>query len=378
MVNGEGSGFPSGTPADTATGFPPRTATGFPPRTATGSAPGTATGSAPSILFIGGTGVISAAAAERAVALGHRVTVLNRGSSAVRPAPNDAEVLLADARDAAAVRAALGNREFDVVADFVSFTPLHATAAISAFGGRTGQYVFISSASAYQKPPARLPVLESTPLRNPFWQYSRDKIGCEDLLIRAYRKDGFPVTIVRPSHTYDRTSIPLLGGWTDIHRMRSGLPVVVHGDGSSLWTLTHSRDFAVAFAGLLARPQAIGESYTITSDEYLPWDQIYRLLAAAAGVPEPELMHVAAETIAAHAPSLGPGLLGDKAHSVVFDNTKIKSMVPGYRAETAFSDGAREIIGWHDAHRAARTFAPDFMALSDALVSWARRAPLAH
>ncbi|WP_312875871.1 NAD-dependent epimerase/dehydratase family protein [Arthrobacter terrae] len=332
-------------------------------------------GSGLRLLFLGGTGVISAAAVERAAGLGHRVTVLNRGASYLRPVPDGVEVLHADVRDEAALGATLGNREFDAVADFLSFTPEHAAAAVSRFAGRTGQYVFISSASAYQKPPARLPILESTPLRNPFWRYSRDKIGCEDLLVDAYRTDGFPVTIVRPSHTYDRTSMPLLGGWTDIHRLRSGLPVLVHGDGTSLWTLTHSSDFAFAFTGLLGRPQSVGESYTITSDEFLPWDQVYRLLAAAAGVPEPELVHVSSATIAAYAPSLGPGLLGDKAHSVIFSNAKIKSLVPGYRADIPFSTGAREIIGWHDAHPGTQTVDPDFMAVSDELVAWARGAP---
>jgi nucleoside-diphosphate-sugar epimerase len=173
------------------------------------------------VLFIGGTGVISAAAAQRAVAVGHRLTILNRGSQSLRPAPEDAEVLKADIRDTASVRAALGNRMFDVVVDFVAFTADHAAADIELFTGRTGQYVFISSASAYQKPPARLPIRESTPLRNPFWQYSRDKIACEDLLVKAYREDGFPATIIRPSHTYDRTMIALTGGWTDIARMRA-------------------------------------------------------------------------------------------------------------------------------------------------------------
>ncbi|XAS69808.1 NAD-dependent epimerase/dehydratase family protein [Micrococcaceae bacterium Sec5.7] len=326
------------------------------------------------ILFIGGTGVISAAAAEHAVALGHRLTILNRGKSPDRPAPEGAEVLHADVRDAGAVREVLRGREFDAVADFISFTREHAAAGIEQFRGRTGQYVFISSASAYQKPPARLPILESTPLRNPFWQYSRDKIACEDLLFRAYRDENFPVTVVRPSHTYDRSRIALLGGWTDIHRMRCGLPVLVHGDGTSLWTLTHSRDFAKAFVGLLGRPQAVGESYTITSDEYLPWDQVYRLFARAAGVPGPELVHVASETIAAHDPSRGPGLLGDRAHSVVFDNTKIKSLVPGFNASIPFSDGAREIVQWHDAHPGLQVVDQGFMDLSDQLIGWARRA----
>jgi nucleoside-diphosphate-sugar epimerase len=324
------------------------------------------------ILFIGGTGVISAAAADRAVALGHRLTILNRGRSAGRTAPEEAEVLQADVRDTSAVQGVLAGREFDAVADFIAFTPDHARSSMELFRGRTGQYVFISSASAYQKPPTRLPILESTPLKNPFWQYSRDKIACEDLLFEAYRSEDFPLTVVRPSHTYDRTKVAMVGGWTDVHRMRAGLPVMVHGDGTSLWTLTHSRDFAKAFVGLLGRPQAVGESYTITSDEYLPWNQIYRLFARAAGVPEPELVHVASETIAANSAELGPNLLGDRSHSVVFDNTKIKSLVPGYTATIPFADGAREIVDWHDANTGLQVVDQQFMDLSDRLIKWAQ------
>ena len=325
------------------------------------------------ILFVGGTGVISAAAAERALALGHRLTILNRGKSTGRPVPEGAEVLQADVRDASAVQEVLGAREFDAVADFIAFTPDHARASLELFRGRVGQYVFISSASAYQKPPARLPIVESTPLKNPFWQYSRDKIACEELLFGAYRSEDFPLTVVRPSHTYDRTKIAIVGGWTDIHRMRAGLPVIVHGDGTSLWTLTHSRDFAKAFVGLLGRPQAVGESYTITSDEYLPWNQIYGLFARAARVPEPELVHVASETIAAQSDELGPNLLGDRSHSVVFDNSKIKSLVPDYRATIPFADGAREIVDWYDSHPELQVVDRTFMDLSDRLVAWARR-----
>ena len=324
-------------------------------------------------LFIGGTGVISAAAAERAVALGHRLTILNRGRSAGRPVPEGAEVLHADVRDAAAVREVLQGREFDAVADFISYTPDQARAGLEMFRGRTGQYVFISSASAYQKPPTTLPILESTPLKNPFWQYSRDKIACEELLFEAYREQDFPLTVVRPSHTYDRTKIAMVGGWTDIHRMRAGMPIMVHGDGTSLWTLTHSRDFAKAFVGLLGRPQAVGESYTITSDEFLPWNQIYRLFARAAGVEEPELFHVSSDTIAAHSSELGPNLLGDRSHSVVFDNSKIKALVPDYRATIPFADGAREIVAWHDAHPELQIVSEDFMELSDRLHEWSRR-----
>jgi nucleoside-diphosphate-sugar epimerase len=325
------------------------------------------------LLFIGGTGVISAAAVAHAAELGHRVTVLNRGQSVDRPVPAGTELLQADIRDPAAVRSALGTREFDAVADFISFTPEHANAAIEQFRGRTGQFVFISSASAYQKPPARLPILESTPLRNPYWQYSRDKIACEDLLLHAYREEGFPVTVVRPSHTYDRTKIALLGGWTDIHRMRAGLPVVVHGDGASLWTVTHSFDFAKAFVGLLGRYQAVGESYTITSDESLTWDAIYRQFAQAAGVGEPELVHVASETIAALDPVRGPWLLGDRSHSVLFDNSKIKTLVPAFSATVPFSAGAREVVQWHDSRPELQVVDHGFMDVSERLINWVRR-----
>jgi nucleoside-diphosphate-sugar epimerase len=231
--------------------------------------------------------------------------------------------------------------------------------------------VFISSASAYQKPPARLPILESTPLHNPFWQYSRDKIACEDLLVRAYRETGFPATIVRPSHTYDRTAVPTMAGWTDIDRMRRGLPVVVHGDGTSLWTLTHHLDFAGAFVGLLGRPQAYGDSFTITSDNWLTWNQIYTALAQAAGVDRPQLVHVTSEAIAAAHPDLGPGLLGDKAHSVIFDNSKVKALVPGWQATIPWAVGAREIVDWYDADDARRTVDPTLDALWDKLAAQA-------
>lgn len=319
------------------------------------------------LLLIGGTGVISSAVAEHAVGLGHRVTLLNRGTSSVRPVPAGAEVLHADIRDVPATARVLQGREFDAVADFISFVPEQLAAGIDLFRGRTGQYMFISSASAYQKPPARLPILESTPLRNPFWQYSQDKIACEDLLVAAYRDEGFPGTIVRPSHTYDRTKVPLIGGWTDLHRMRAGLPVLVPGDGTSLWTLTHSRDFARGFTGLLGCGAAVGESYTITSDEFLPWNQIYRVLAEAAGVREPLLVHVTSDAIAAHDPRRGPGLLGDKAHSVIFDNSKIKALVPGFSARIPFAEGAAEIPAWFDAHPGEQHVDQDYMDLSDLL-----------
>jgi nucleoside-diphosphate-sugar epimerase len=301
------------------------------------------------ILFIGGSGIISSACVERAVGKGLDVTVLNRGQSTVRPVPEGVRSLHADIRQPGAVREALGDLEFDVVSEFMAFTPDHIQADLDLFEGRVGQYVFISSASAYQTPPERMPVVESTPLRNPFWQYSRDKIACEDLLVAAYRDRGFPATIVRPSHTYDKTLIPTSGGWTDIARLRAGKPVVVHGDGTTQWTLTHNTDFAVAFVGLLGRPEAVGDSFHITGDHAPTWNQIYRWLAEAAGVDEPNLVHVTSDAIAAEYPELGPGLLGDKAHSMVFDNSKVKALVPEFTAVVPFSDGAREIVAYYDA-----------------------------
>jgi nucleoside-diphosphate-sugar epimerase len=325
----------------------------------------------PRILFIGGTGIISSAASALAVERGFEVTLLNRGQSTIRPAADGAEVLTADIRDADSVTRALKGREFDVVADFLAFTPEHVQADLDRFEGSTGQYVFISSASAYQKPVAHLPITESTPLSNPFWQYSRDKIACEDLLVHAYRERGLPVTIVRPSHTYDRATIPLDGGWTAVDRMLRGEPVVVHGDGTSLWVLTHTRDFARAFVGLLANPQTFGEAFHITSDAAVTWNQVAIMLGNAAGVT-PEIVHVTSDAIAAASPDFGPGLLGDKAHSVLFDNTKVKSLVPDYVATTPFAAGAREIVEWHLAHPEEARVDPEVDALFDRLVAAAR------
>jgi nucleoside-diphosphate-sugar epimerase len=299
------------------------------------------------VLFIGGSGVISSACSWLAVERGIDVFVLNRGSTRLRPLPEQVTVLRGDIRDPDSARQTLGNLEFDAVVDWVAFTPSHVQADIDLFRGRTGQYVFISSASAYQTPPARLPVLESTPLRNPLWQYSRDKIACEDLLVAAYRNEEFPATIVRPSHTYDKTVIPFDGGWTALARMRQGRPIVVHGDGTSLWTLTHHEDFASGFVPLLGHPRTIGESFHITSDDVLTWNQIAESLAAAAGVSA-NIVHVPSDAIAAADPGWGAGLLGDKSHSMVFDNSKLRNVVPGYRAVIPFEQGAREIVAWHD------------------------------
>jgi nucleoside-diphosphate-sugar epimerase len=322
------------------------------------------------VLFIGGTGVISSACAREAVGGGHDVElfVLNRGQSAGRALPPGVTELRGDIREAESVRDALDGFDFDSVVDFVAFTAGHVRADLDLFRGRTGQYVFISTASAYQTPPSRLPVTESTPLRNPYWQYSRDKIACEDLLIAEYRDNGFPATIVRPSHTYDETKTVLSGGWTSLARMLAGKPVIVHGDGTSLWTVTHSTDFARAFVPLLGHPRTLGEAFHITSDDVLTWDQIARALGAALGV-KPRLVHVPSDVIAAHDPEWGAGLLGDKTHSMVFDNSKVKSVVPGWNAVVPFERGAREIAAWYLADPARQVVDEKLDALMDRLAA---------
>jgi nucleoside-diphosphate-sugar epimerase len=321
-----------------------------------------------SVLFIGGTGIISAASTRRAVEAGWQVSVLNRGkSSTQRPIPSEAEIVVGDIADADGIRAVLGSRRFDVVADFLTFTPDQLSARMDLFGDRTDQYVFISSASAYQTPPGRVPVVESTPLRNPYWQYSRDKIACEDILVQAYRDHGFPATIVRPSHTYDHTSLPFDGGWTVAARMLRGQEVVVHGDGTSLWTLTHTADFARAFVGLLGEPAAIGDSFHITSDEWLSWNQIFAAVASALDV-EPRMVHVPSDAIAAEDPEWGAGLLGDKAHSMIFDNAKVKALVPDYTAVIPYVVGAAETVAWFSADPSRQQVDAKMDATMDRLV----------
>ncbi|WP_407572342.1 SDR family oxidoreductase [Deinococcus altitudinis] len=304
------------------------------------------------VLFIGGTGIISSACSALLLERGAELYLLNRGQSSQGPSgravPQGAHVLHGDVRDPASLKSALGEHTFDVVVNWVAFTPEHIETDLEVFRGRTRQYVFISSASAYQTPPAALPVTESTPLSNPFWQYSRDKIACEDRLTRAYREEGFPVTVVRPSHTYDQTLLPMDGGYTVVDRMRKGKPVIVHGDGTSLWVLTNHRDFAVGFVGLLGNPHALGEAVQITSDELLSWNQIFDMVAQAAGTTARKV-HIPSDRIAAFDPEWGAGLLGDKAHSMIFDNTKVKRLVPEYRATIPFHRGAEEIMAWYDA-----------------------------
>lgn len=306
------------------------------------------------VLFIGGTGIISSACSQLALDRGIDLYLLNRGQSA-RPVPAGAKVLTADINDFDSAQRALAGHTFDAVVDWIAFVPEQIERDINLFHGRTGQFVFISSASVYQTPPASLPITESTPLDNPYWQYSRNKIACEERLVLAYREEKFPMTIVRPSHTYDRTLLPFSGRFTVINRMRQGKKVIVHGDGTSLWTLTHHADFAHAFVGLLGHPRAIGDVFHITSDEWLSWNQIFQIMARAAGVADPQLVHIPSEFIAAFNSDWGNGLLGDKMHSMIFDNSKIKRLVPDFVAAIPFVRGAAEIMAWYDADPARQT-----------------------
>jgi nucleoside-diphosphate-sugar epimerase len=304
------------------------------------------------VLFIGGTGNISTAVTELAAARGFDLTLLRRGQrEAVLPA--NVRTITADIADETAVAQALGNQTFDVVVDWIAFTTADIDRDIRLFRGRTNQFIFISSASAYQKPVGHYLITESTPLSNPYWQYSRDKIACEERLMKAYREEGFPITIVRPSLTYGDTQIPLAvnswqKSWTAVNRMRSGKKVIVPGDGSSLWVITHNSDFARGFVGLLGHQQAIGHAFHITSDETMTWDQYYRITAQAAGV-EAQIVHIPSDFISACIPDEVGGLIGDKAASVVFDNSKIKRFVPGYCAKTPFAQGIQKTIAWFDA-----------------------------
>jgi len=319
------------------------------------------------VLFIGGTGIISSACSNLAVQQGIDLYLLNRGQS-TRPLVNGAAVLHGDIRDPQSARVALAHHSFDAVVDWVAFTPEHVENDLELFRGRTAQYVFISSASAYQTPPAGLPVTESTVLDNPIWLYSQNKIACEERLVQAYRSEKFPFTIVRPSHTYDRTLLPMEGGYTVVDRMLRGQPVIVHGDGASLWTLTHHSDFARGFNGLLGNSHAIGEAFQITSDEWLSWNQIFEIIAHAAGA-EAKIVHIPSDLIAAYDPKWGDGLLGDKTHSMIFDNSKIKRLVPNFACSIPFARGAEEILAWYNADPARRTVNEDFNRTCDRILS---------
>ena len=327
------------------------------------------------LLFLGGTGNISTACVDRAVEEGHDVTVLNRGRSPSR-VRSRVDVVAGDRGDGAFLRQVAEAARFDAVVDFIAFRPEQVEVAIEAFAGRVGQYVFISSTSAYEKPVVRHVITEETPLRNPFWEYARQKIACEERLWRARRESGFPVTVVRPSYTYGETWIPSgFGGqdYTVVGRMRRGRPIVCHGDGTSLWVMTAASDFAVGLVGLLGQDGALGEAFHITSDEVLTWQAIYRTIAEAAGA-ELEMVHVPSALIAAFYPERGGSLLGDKAWSVVFDNAKIRRLVPAYRPRVTFAEGMARSIAWFDADPARRTVNEEADGRIDRVIAAQRRA----
>jgi nucleoside-diphosphate-sugar epimerase len=323
------------------------------------------------VLFIGGTGNISAACARLAAEQSIDLTILNRGLRSAN-IPRGVRSLAADVEDASAVSQALGESSWDAVVDWIGFRPADVERDIERFRGRTRQFIFISSASVYQKPVSHYLISESTPLANPYWDYSQQKIACEERLMLAYREEGFPVTIVRPSHTYGDTQIPLaINSWrksyTVVDRMRRGKKVIVPGDGSSLWVITHNSDFAKGLIGLLGREQAMGHAFHITGDEVMCWDQWYRITAEAAGA-EPRLVHMPSIFLSACMPEARGGLLGDKSGSVVFDNTKIKRFVPGYCATVPFSVGIRRTMAWFDADPRRREVDVEADALYDKLI----------
>jgi nucleoside-diphosphate-sugar epimerase len=302
------------------------------------------------VLFIGGTGTISTAISKQLLNEGHELYLINRGNrNSTLENNSNITILEGDINKEDEIAALVKDLEFDVVADFIAFVPSALERDYRLFKLKTKQFIFISSASAYQKPLSDYRITESTPLSNPYWEYSRNKIACEEYLMKLYREEGFPVTIVRPSHTYDERSIPLgvhgdKGSYQVLKRMMEGKKVIIHGDGSSLWTMTHNRDFAKGFIGLMGNLHAIGESVQITSEESLTWNQIYQAIADAAGV-ELNAIHVASEFLDAVSPLDFKGsLIGDKANSVVFDNSKLKRLVPGFVTETRFDQGIKEVV----------------------------------
>jgi nucleoside-diphosphate-sugar epimerase len=303
------------------------------------------------VLYIGGTGTISAACVAESVRQGLDVHVLNRGTSARRPVPEGVTAITGDVQDAESFGRAVAGKAFDCVVNFLSFNAKDAAAAVELLADRTGQYVHISSASIYHKPVRQVPLVESTTRHNPYLEYARDKIAAEDVLRRAYEEQDFPVTIVRPSHTYDDAHPPLPGDWTAWDRIARGDELVVPGDGTSLWTLTHAQDLAVGLVGLIGNWQAIGEDFHITSDEALTWNEIYGIIGRVSGTAA-RLLHLPSEFLPIVAPDWfwSNLIVGDLQHSALFDNTKIRRFVPSFRPTITWSAGARRLLDWRSTH----------------------------
>ena len=324
-------------------------------------------------LFIGGTGTISMAITKRLLVMGWELFLLNRGSRS-EELSSEVNLLNVDVNDEDSVSEKIRGLKFDVVCDFIGFVPEQLERDFRLFQGKTKQFMYISSASAYQKPLGDYRISEGTPLSNPYWEYSRNKIACEDFLMKMYREKGFPVTIIRPSHTYDERSIPLgvhgkNGSWQVAMRMLAGKPVIIHGDGTSLWTMMHNSDFAKAFVGLMSNVHAIGESFQITSDETLTWNQIYLSIADALGV-ELKPYYVSSDFLAAVSSFDYRGsLIGDKSNSVVFDNTKLKRAVPDFTANVRFDQGVRNTIQYIMSHKECQIEDPEFDAWCDKVIS---------
>jgi nucleoside-diphosphate-sugar epimerase len=321
------------------------------------------------VLFIGGTGNISASCSLLALEKGIDLFHLNRGITKEK-IPGVTSIK-ADIHNREETLKAIGDYDFDVVVDWIAFIPDDVKRDYEIFKGKVKQFIFISSASAYQKPLSDPRITESTPLANPVWQYSQNKIACEDYLLQKYRRDDFPVTIVRPSHTY-RNIIPVaIGDWRGywlVDRIENGKKIVVHGDGTSLWVLTHSEDFARGFVGLLGNVHAIGHAFHITSDELLTWNQIYEIIADAVGM-KANIIHIPSDFIMNYDSDTGVGLLGDKAHSVIFDNTKIKTFVPGFKATIPFAEGIRKVLDWFDKNEARKKIDPKDDKFMDDLIN---------
>lgn len=326
------------------------------------------------ILLIGGSGTISSAVTQKLVSENHQVFVLNRGNNNDR-LPSSVHVLVADMANENDVAEIIKDHFFDAVCEFIAFHPSQIERDIRLFSEKTNQYVFISSASAYHKPLVNPYITEGTTLANPYWQYSRDKIACEEVLWNAFRKNNFPMTIIRPSHTYDERHIPLgvhgkKGFWQVIQRMLENKPVIVQGDGTSLWTLTHNTDFAEGFVGLLGNPKALGEAFHITSDESLTWNQIYQEIAKALHVPL-KLYHVTSDFLSAVGKQYDfeGSLIGDKSTTVIFDNSKLKSVVPTFSAKVPFRKGVRLTLEYLEKHPECKVLDAEFDLFCDQVIA---------